>query len=704
MERRKVIIARINFIFILIAVMGFIAIGKTFYIQQVEGEKWKSISSKAREGFREVVAKRGDIYNEDGELLSTTVPTFDIYIDFKAKGLRANDGELFKKHFDSLCLGLSKIFPDSGINKFKRSLKRGYEEEYGFYPLLKNINFRQYQALKQLPLVKLGKNKSGFIDSVKNTRLNPYKMYGLRTIGLARDAKPVGLELAYDSVLKGKNGKEWVRYVQGIPIPIENEDQTDAEHGKDIVSTLDVYIQQVADNALKEMVEQNSSEYGTAIVMETETGKIRAIANMGTDLRTDSFIYYERDNYALYPSEPGSTFKLATLITLIEDQKVNIQSTVNLRKGEWAITKDLVVRDSEKHDRTDVSVKDAFALSSNVGMASLVFNNYRSNPNGFINGLYKLRLNQKTNIDLCGENNSAIITPKDKQWNVLSTLPWSAFGYELKVTPLQTITLYNAIANNGKMMKPYLVSSIKYEGKIIEEKKPQVVAENICSNSTLKQVQQCLYAVCNENLGTGYSLFKNSPYKVAGKTGTNKISDNVYVYNDNVYQSSFVGYFPADKPKYTIAVVIRNTKKSKAFYGAAVAGPVFKKIADKIYARYLQSDTTKSNSIMFANSAFNDIMHYADWKVIYKNKNTTETNFTNNWLVYKNKRIEPQELDSVSERQIPSLIGLNCKDALFLCEKMGLKVVLKGAGRVVNQSLPAQSSYTSNTKITLTLK
>ena len=710
MDIKKDILWRVYMIYIVIIGVCILIFSKAVYIQQVEGAKWRNLGDTLHQRTQEIEAERGTIYSEDGEMLSTSIPYFDVYIDFNADGLRDKKGKLFKDNVDSLSIGLANLFKDKSSEEYKRILKQGYKEENRYFSLKKSINYSQYLEMKKLPLVRLGKNKSGFITDSRSLRLNPYQMLAFRTIGLARDSNKVGLELAYDTLLKGKNGSRVVRYVGGgISMPIDEDEQEDAQNGKDIVSTINVFIQEVTEQALLRMMRENEAEHGCAIVMETATGKIKAIANLGRGKDTSNAKnggYWEDNNYALYATEPGSTFKLATMFALLEDKKVNLNSTVDLQGGKWVLNDKLTVYDAEEHGKNQVSVKEAFELSSNVGMAKLAWFNYQNNPSQFTNRLHQLNLDMLTGVDLVGERNPVIHKPSEKGWNNRSMLPWMAFGYSLQVTPLRTLTLYNAIANKGKMMKPYLVSSVKEEGIDVKEIEPVVLNEKICSDQTLSQLSDCLKGVCSEPGATGYTLFKGSPYKVAGKTGTSLVQDRTTSYVDKVYQSSFVGYFPADNPQYTICVVIKNKKGAKKYFGAAVAGPVFKEIADRLYTTYVKDVATNNYVIAKRDSSrYHSILHREDIRQLAPlagigfNATTTAEWFE----VNKNNKSQEYAVTSNENNLMPQLKGMSAKDAVYLCDVKGIKVYVKGKGKVTAQSISPNSPVDKNKSVELFL-
>jgi len=699
MEVKRDILWRVYLCFIGITVLCLVVLGKAFYIQRVQGSYWRGLSDSLHQKFIELDAERGTIYSEDSSMLSTSIPFFNVYIDFGADGLREKNGKRFTENLDSLAFCLAGLFGDQNTATYKKDLLKGYRTEDRYYLLQSDITFDQYRKLRNFPLVRQGRNKSGFIAEVNNKRLNPFGLLANRTIGLARaNAQNVGLERTYDTLLKGESGKRLVRYIAGgTYIPVEGY-EIESENGKDIVTTLDVNIQDIAENALLKGLTVNEAEHGTCIVMEVATGKIRAIANLG---RQSDGTYWEDLNYAIRASEPGSTFKLATLLTLLEDKKVSLHDNVDLQGGTWKVA-GRTVYDSEPHanDKT-FTVKEAFEISSNVGMAKLAWTHYAGNPNGFIDHLKKLKFNQLTGIDLVGETNPIVKNPKSRTWSA-TTLPWMAFGYEVLVSPLQTLALYNAVANEGKMMRPYLVSAIQESGITVQQNQPQTMLESICSETTLRQLKECLEGVCSE--GTGKDLFKGSFYKVAGKTGTALVANGNRGYADHIYQSSFAGYFPADHPKYSCIVVIKNKPFAKKYYGAAVAGPIFKELADKLMsanADPLTAPVLKKDSSQF---------YYAgstrDMKEVVRTVGLdyTDSAGKNEWgRLYASNDIRVLNKETVSRQTIPDVKGMGLKDALYLLESMDLRVAVRGMGKVRTQSPEPGSILRKNEMITIQL-
>ena len=704
MELKRDILWRVYLCFLGIVLICFFVLGKAFYIQHMQGNYWRGLSDSLHQKYVALNAERGTIYSEDGDMLSTSIPYFNIYIDFGADGLREKNGKRFKDNLDSLSLCLAGLFKDQTTAAYRRELQQGYRDVDRYFLLEKNLSFEQYKILRTFPLVRQGKNKSGFIAEVNSKRLNPFGLLANRTIGLARaNAQNVGLERTYDNLLKGENGSRLVRYMAaGTYMPVEGY-EIDPENGKDVLTTIDVNLQDISENALLKMMIGNECEQGTCIVMEVATGKIKAMANLG---RQPDGNYWEDLNYAIRATEPGSTFKLATLLALLEDNKVQLSDHLDLEGGVWKIGK-RTVRDVEKHDKKEFTVKQAFELSSNVGMAKLAVGHYSKDPNQFISHLKALHLNEVTGIDLAGETQPIVKTPKSRTWSA-STLPWMAFGYEVLISPLQSLTLYNAVANNGRMMKPYLVNNIGSAGRVEKQNAPTILSEKICSEKTLAQLKECLEGVCIE--GTAKTAFKNSFYQVAGKTGTALVANGNRGYADHIYQSSFVGYFPANHPKYSCIVVIRNKPHAKKFLGALVAAPVFKEVADK-----LMSDKTENNMGEIADNISvwkKDSAQYyyagatkdmkkiiADLNIICidsANKSDWARMYADNYQPVMNEKM-------IDKRLMPDVKGMGLKDALSILEARNIKVSVAGTGKVKKQSIAPGTTLIKNETLTLEL-
>ncbi|MEO5984989.1 MAG: penicillin-binding protein [Ferruginibacter sp.] len=686
-------------------VLGVMVLGRAVYIQQVQGSYWQKMGDSLHQKFLPINAERGSIYSEDGNMLSTSVPVFDIYVDFGAEGIREKNGKRFWDNLDSLSISLSSLFNDKTTKEYKNQLEQAYENKERYYVLKKKISFEKFRLLRNFPLVRQGRNKSGFIFDTRDKRINPYVLLANRTIGLSREdsTKNVGLERTYDSLLKGVSGQRLMQYTAGAYMPVQGA-ELDPVNGKDIITTLDTYIQDVAENALMKMVSGNNSLHGTAIVMETATGKIKAIANLG---KQPDGTFIEDLNYGIGKrTEPGSIFKLVTLLSLLEDKYITIQSKVDCEKGEKYFH-GLRIRDS--HGGTGVvTVKEAFEMSSNVAFAKLAYQYYSQQPSKFIDHIHNLHLDTLTGVDITASSGFPIVKKAgSKTWSA-TTIPYMAHGYEVLVTPLHMLMLYNAIANNGRMMRPYLVSAIKDYGVIIKKINPHVIKEKICSDETLVQLRECLKAVVDSVHGTGHRVLFDSSYSISGKTGTAVTALNNKGYNksNKIYQASFIGYFPSEAPKYSIAVVIQNSNESVLIYGADVSGNVFKEISDKLYSRYISSASIRSPDTI-------DSTHYQyegaknDLTTIFNFLNIplTDSSSSGNWrtvLLQSNAAGMKSPLPA-SGSVTPNVTGMGLKDALHLLENKQFKIAVTGRGRVINQSILAGTAFTKGQKITLML-
>jgi cell division protein FtsI (penicillin-binding protein 3) len=697
MEVKKDILWRVYLSFLGLAIFGILILGKAFYTQSFEGAYWRSMGDSLHTKIIDLAAERGTIYSEDGSMLSTSLPQFDIYVDFGAEGLRAKEGKSFFSNIDSLSIELGNLFTDRTAATWKKELKLAYKNKERYYPLRKKVSFEEYKQLREFPLVRLGKNKSGFIAEVKTKRLNPFGELGFRTIGLYREnAKLVGLERSFDTVLRGTSGKRLVRFVAGgVMMPVEGF-EVEPENGNDVYTTLDVNIQDITERALMRTMTTNEALEGTCIVMEVATGKIKAIANLS---RTQEGTYFEKDNFALRTSEPGSTIKLVTLFAALEDKHVTINDNITINGGRWNLNGRNIVDDH--HGPEVITIKNSFAQSSNVAMSKLAYQYYTNDPKKYYRHLKNLHLTSKTGIELNEEFKPLVKNPNTaKYWHPQTLASWG-FGYEIMLSPLQLLMVYNAVANNGKMMKPYLLNEVRSYGTVVQKNEPTVLNEEIGSASTIRQLQECLKEVCIS--GTGKLIFANSPYKVAGKTGTAKVNDGKFKYGDGVYQSAFAGYFPADNPKYSIIVVVKNKPHAANYYGGSVAAPVFREIADHLYKYSLEQQPFQI--------AVQDSMLYTFGgmkKEIQSISNAFQFGyndaFTGNWrtVALKNKTVQPQVYNT-SSSVIPDLLGMGLKDALYVLENNGLSVQINGKGKVVGQSITAGSPVNKGQSIILYL-
>ncbi|MDI9319541.1 MAG: penicillin-binding protein [Phycisphaerales bacterium] len=659
-------------------------------IQIKDGPKLRAQAQEMSVRTDTLFAERGNIYTEDGTMLCSTIPQFDVHIDFTVV-----QKDTFYTHIDSLSKKLSDLFRDASTAQYKEKLVQAFKDSSKYFELGTKISYDKYFALRNFPILKKGQRKGGLIVDTRNTRDNPYDILALQTVGryqpaIWRDKKLVknvkGLEAMYDSLLSGSNGWCLKQRIAASKWATMDGTRTEPQNGKDIVTTLDISIQNVAEHALMDALKQYNCWNGTCVVMEVSTGKIRAMANLGAQ---EDGSYYEDQNYALKLAEPGSTFKIVTLLSLLKDGLINVEDDVNCCGGQRQFGS-RVMHDS--HSGLGVmSIKKAYAQSSNVGMASLAYQFYYSNPEKFTKHIKELHLNAKTGIDLNGESKAILTEPHEKDlWNS-STLPWLATGYGVMITPLHTCMMYNAIANGGKMMKPYLVSSALEYGKEVIHFEPTVLEEKIADKLVIDQLKKCTEEVVLS--GTGKHI--QSPYyTIAGKTGTAQVWDKGIPYSAGVYQGSFVGYFPADNPKYTMVVVIRTKPHSNSYYGGTIAAPVFRMVADKIFAN---GEGSWKGGMIDSISKNSKPSLVAKATTIY-NQQTLLDAFKRPLSIKKDiGAIAQIKLDSsnnivvqsksISENIVPDVVGMSLKDAVYILEKQGLRVRIYGSGLIQSQSI-----------------
>jgi len=708
LEVRRDILWRVYFSFLGMVLLSLVVLGKAFYIQRFQGSYWRSMSDSLHQRIVELDAERGTIYSEDGQMLSTSIPEFDIYIDFVADGLRNKNGKIFRENIDSFSISLAGYFKDKTASQYKKELQEGYKKKNRYYLLKKKLSFEEYKTFRAFPLVKLGRNKSGVIVEESSKRLSPFGLLANRTIGLSREhissnglvkKMNVGLERTYDSLLTGTRGQRLVRYVAGGAIPVEGF-QVEPENGKDVFTTLDVNIQDIAETALLKMMDSVKPEYGTCIVMETKTGKIKAMANLG---RRPDGSYWEDDNYALRVTEPGSTIKLVTLLAILDKGSSSLNDKVEVGTAGRMVVGPRVINDAEQAPKAVLSVKECFAHSSNVGMGKLAYKAFAQNPKEFKDYLHKYHMDVRSGIDLSNVPRPQL-APLDKDHGGLMNMITMSFGYALQVSPLHTLTLYNAIANNGVMMKPYLVNSIRQDGIIARQFEPQILEQSIVKPAVIKEAKESMEMVITE--GTGRPAFKNMPFMIAGKTGTAHVADGNIKYNDMVYQASFVGYFPANDPQYSCIVVVRTRPHAPLHYGGQIAAPVFREVATKLYAMYVDQKqpamyaSRKDSSSYFYAGNTTDIKNvFGTLKMQYADS-AAKGEWSN---VYASNYQPVIRSNAVSNKVMPNVRGMGLRDALYLLETIGVKVNVKGKGKVMAQSIAPGTALQKGISVLLEL-
>mgnify|MGYP005830555757 FL=1 len=646
---------RFYFIIFGMVLFSFFLIFKLFYLQLKDGEKYKKIAKSKI--IKNVVLEpsRGNIYSSDNEILATSISSYEIRWDATVV-----NNQYFNDNKKALIDSISSFLKISN-EKIKNKIELARKKQNRYVLIAKNLSYSQYMRVKKFPIFNLNSYKGGFIVEQKLVREQPLGKIAERTIGYEKKDVSgsyfrVGLEGAFSQYLKGEKGyrlKQKIANGQWKPVNFINEKEP--TEGYDIYSTIDTNIQDISHNSLLAQLEEFEAEHGLAVVMEVESGEIKAIVNLG---RTKNGKYYEKLNYAIGEShEPGSTFKLMSMISLFEDNLIDENTKVDTGNGVLEFFGEYKVKDSKKGGYGVISSSKAFEVSSNTGIVKLVYENYKNSPKKYIDRLYNMGLNKTLNLPIKGEGIPKIPYPSDKNWNGL-TLPWMAFGYGVSLTPLQVLTFYNAVANNGVMVKPKFIKQISNLGnkptKVFDS---EIINPSICSKSTLEKVKKMLFNVVDKKWGTAYKI-KDANLKMAGKTGTSQTN---YTSDEIQYISSFVGYFPVEKPKYSCIVVIHKPNKNKGYYGSTVAAPVFKRIAKKIF-----NDTPK----------------------VIKIKETD----LNTLLFKKSNRVK-----------IPNLYGVTRKVAENILKEKGIRYKISGKGKVINQSIKAGSFVDNNIQLIINL-
>jgi cell division protein FtsI (penicillin-binding protein 3) len=661
MTNEKNILNRLYFVAGCMFIFAILVALKLLNIQFIEGDKYKDLAEKKTTKNFIIPANRGNLYDANGNLLATSVPKYDIRFD--AVTVKQ---DVFEANVNDLSQELSKLF-GKPASYYSTNLRKARANKNRYYLVARNLGYSDYIKVKSFPLFKLGAFKGGFISEQRTVREHPLGKMAERTVGYERvDEKGyytrVGLEGAFGPYLRGKEGRRLKQKIaKNQWKPISDANEVEPRDGMDVISTIDVNIQDIAHHALLGQLEKFEADHGTVVVMETKTGEIKAMSNLG---RTSSGKYYEKLNYAVGEShEPGSTFKLMAVVAALEDKVIDSSTVVDTEKGRIKYY-DRTVYDSKWGGYGKISVARAFELSSNTAFSKFIYQNYKDNPKRFINRLRNMGLDKKLGLEIKGEGAPILPSPDDKNWYG-TTLPWMAFGYGVSMTPLQTLTFYNAIANDGEMVKPRFIKAIKEWDKTVEEHHREVINKSICSKETAKQVQEMM-----ENTvirGTADNIYEER-FSMAGKTGTCQVE---YWKKPGQYISSFAGYFPAEDPKYSCIVVIHKPKKEIGYYGNIVAAPVFKTIAQKIYTDTPVTDEVETINVQHA-SVEEEYNNY------YKTARTYKT-------------------------IMPDLRGLPAMDAVSLLENMGMRVQISGTGSVKSQSVNKGTKLTPNQTITLIL-
>lgn len=698
MTIRNDILWRIYLAFFALLLVAVGILFQAFRIQVVQGEQWTSMADSLTTQLQRVQARRGNVLSSDGRLLATSLPYFELRFDAMVPAL---DDATFYGKVDSLAGCMARMFRNNGADYYKQKLINARKQGNRYLLIARDVTYPQLQKIQEWPIFRKGRYEGGLIIEKTNERDKPFGLLAHRTIGYVRTgpgAQSVGLEASFNAYLKGTDGRRLVQRASGgVWIPLQTNNEIEPVDGADLITTIDVNIQDVAEAALLKALEKHEANHGTAVVMEVKTGQIKAIANLG---RIGDNGYWEKYNYAIgEATEPGSTMKAATMMALLEDGLVNPSDSIDIGYGETFFHGQRM-QDAKLHNLGKVTVQRAFELSSNVGISKLAYRHYAQRPEVFIQHLKSFHLHEKTGIEISGEGQPVINNPGDPGWSMIS-IPWMSVGYEVRVTPLQMLTFYNAIANGGKMMKPYLVQSINRYGQPIKHYSPRVVDEAICSEATIKQLQAMLVGVVDS--GTAHYRVYNPQYKIAGKTGTAQIAQGSSGYA-KVYQSSFVGYFPADAPRYSIIVVVTAPSRG-IYYGGSVAGPVFREISDKIYANEVKWQQEQRQPVMADYVPAHQSGYAQDFLTIYQSLGlSVPATWEEPWAytIRDKDSVNINEL-ALKDDRVPNVRGMGLRDALYVLENRGLHVEVRGIGKVYYQSLRAGTPVTEGQKIIIKL-
>jgi len=698
---------------VVLTIVGLAVIGKAFYIMTAKKQYWTDVADRLKRDSVSVKPKRGNILSCDGQLMASSIPEYKIFMDFKAGGEKKDS--IWREKVDSICMGLHEIFPQKSAEEFKKHLEEGHQKMAQHWPIWpRRIDYNTYTEVKQLPLFNMPKYKSGFHEEEFNARRRPFGSLGERTIGSmygAKDSARLGLELAFDTILRGTPGltnrRKILNKYMNIPVTLPID-------GCDIVTTIDVNMQDLAERAVIEELKLIGGDLGVAILMEVETGDIKAIVNM--TLCPDGEYREVKNNAVADLREPGSVFKTASILVALDDGVVDTTYLVDTGCG----IKNMHGRDMKDHNWRrggygTISLPRILEVSSNIGVSRIIDEKYGSKPERFIEGIYRTGLAADLKLPIQGYARPHIRMPeKDKygHWTNWSktALPWMSIGYETQIPPISTVTFYNAIANDGIMMRPRFVKSVMKDGKVVAEFPPEKVMERrIAKPQTIKTMQTILEHVVSQGLGrkAGSRMFK-----VAGKTGTAQIAEGGgYKTGVVKYWLSFAGYFPANNPRYSCIVCLK--KSGLPASGGGMSGVVFHHISEGVMARSLKldvKDAHDSTSIIIPDVKNGNILD-ADYVLrhlgIKTNQSWSGSYANGNPIWGKAERqtgLVALQKTPIEKGITPNVIGMGAKDAVYLLESLGMKVRLHGRGKVKSQSYPAGRQITPGSECMLSLE
>lgn len=694
MNIKKSILLRVRVAFLFVLLFAIAVVVKINHIQMVQGEKWTAIGEQISFDYKKVKATRGNIYSDNGSLLATSLPFYKVAFD----ATLPND-KIFDAGVDSLARKLSAFYKDKPYLEYKRMLVDARKAGKQYIIInRKQIGYQDKKMMAEWPIFREGRLRGGVIFEKVDVRYRPFANLSRRTIGFVNEnEKGAGLEYSFNDQLSGQDGYAYYQKIAGgVWKPVFDRENIKAVNGLDLQTTIDINLQDVAETALHKAMRQHNADDGLVVVMEVKTGAVKAIANLSSDGNGN---FYEKFNFAaggLF--EPGSTFKLVTMMALLEDSNIELTDSIDTGNGEHMFYKNKV-RDHEEGGLGKITIREAFEHSSNVAMAKLADKNFGARPQKFMDHVERLKLHQPLGIQISGEPQPKFKWPGQKGWSGIS-LPWMAYGYGIEITPLHTLTLYNAVANNGKMIKPVFVESVKRADSEKENFSTEVIVNKICSGKTLSKLKMMLEGVVENGTAKG---IRGTHYRIAGKTGTAQILENGRY--TKKYITSFVGYFPAHEPKYSAIVLIKNPRGWHQ-YGSNVAAPVFKEIADKIYSRDINLHLAMEKK--YVEPGIFPVIRAGNQEELtmlcnelgISNHSSSEEDWVRTSI--KGNSINWRK-NTIGQGIVPDVQGMTFRDALYLLEQAGLKVRYEGKGRVVSQSLTAGRKVTKGDRIYIQL-
>lgn len=704
---RNLILLRIRIAFGIMALFALMLVYRIGILQFIQGEDWEARAIGLK--HKVIEATRGSIYADDGSLLAASLPYYRLVIDPTVA-----DELTFNTGIDSLAIGLSRFFGEESPEAIAQELKKARIQGRQYVRIgNREIDFQEKKQLSRLPILRGGRRKGGAIFERTDRRVRPFGTLARRTVGFIRaeeeeipdsleEVEGRGLEYSFNDLLAGVNGEAlYQKIAGGYWIPLSDGTEVRPEDGLDVHTTLDLYLQDTAQAILRKRLQKYSADYGALMLMETRTGALRAVVNLGRNSRGE---YVENNSYAIGDpglAEPGSTFKLMSMVALFEQAPVTLLDTVDTGNGIYTFYEDAIMRDVVPYGK--LTIQEVFEKSSNVGMSKLIWKYFRKNPQDFVKRLRDFQLDKQLDVQLIGEADPLVKSPSDSTWSG-STLPWMSIGYETLLSPLHTLTFYNAVANDGKMIQPYLVKKVAYANNVHEEFEPEVLNARICSENTLEIVRKMLEGAVEH--GTGRNIYTEK-YRIAGKTGTaEKVRDGKYTQD---HYTSFVGYFPADDPKYTCIVVIDNPRHPEDRYGGQTAAPVFRQLADVVYHQRVHPDIEKLPALSAEEPQVLPLIQAGDRQMLETICEELGIEYVNtSALPWVRTQVRADSIlfdgNQITPEKVPNVLGMTLRDALYILENQGLNVTFVGRGRVAQQSLSPGEPVRDGQRILLQLR